>query len=791
MLYHFLCHNKRKQTRKIMENKKIYKIIFSLSVFILVSVLLFSFVRYFYLQSHHLNILQSGKHDFEQVESKLKDIITTINRESKVLILLGKLDKTDNELQLNQKDIDKLFNHYPYILGIEKILKLHKTNDTLNESIQSRPGADPTNLNVADTSYFSQVDQTNLISDVILFNVISKSQHYQIKISTSSIMKTLSAEISKPLIFKIHLLSYQYEPIGNKVYSKSELHEVKDYFTNEALQTTSVNHYIQKRANFSDKLPYNSNNPQWVYGIMIDMDLANQQFEKMTFPFVFVFSLFLLVGSICLYRILDSIEKSKVADNKIIYLDLIIKSLISKLPIGIVISIEEKLLFSNSLIQKQLLGLENQHYLIDDKQSKDSFTYAYQTNEFEVQKYQVPYQNEKATIQLVYGAESEVITEHLLKASLKLKHGGQFRNKHFKNLNHNLRTPLHSIMGMAYFLLDSELSTENKESVQTIEDMGQLIIDNLDDLLEYDALDNGKSKQKMKVFDINELVNHLKAIQVPKAESKRLKVVFNLQNNLPNLIISDKGKLRQILNELISNSIKYTREGQIEISIKPYNGKVRFEIKDTGKGIDPDRLQSIKKSIMRLKPQNKYEQSYLNLGLKVVQYYCSVLDSHLEITSNINTGSVFYFDIPFLEPRANEVGQFIKNNTSEIAIEINPHVKILIAEDNKLNALVAAKLLNKIGIENIDFATNGREVIQKIHDVDYDLILMDCQMPIYDGYEATKELRSLGIRTPIIALTASVSDEDVEECFNAGMNNHLSKPIQINQLQEVVNKYLM
>ena len=119
------------------------------------------------------------------------------------------------------------------------------------------------------------------------------------------------------------------------------------------------------------------------------------------------------------------------------------------------------------------------------------------------------------------------------------------------------------------------------------------------------------------------------------------------------------------------------------------------------------------------------------------------------------------------------------------------NVKILIVEDNKLNALIAAKLLNKIGMENIDFATNGKEVIQKIHDVDYDLILMDCQMPIYDDYEATKELRSLGIRTPIIALTASVSDEDIDGCFNAGMNNHLSKPIQINQLQEVVNKYLM
>jgi CheY-like chemotaxis protein len=105
------------------------------------------------------------------------------------------------------------------------------------------------------------------------------------------------------------------------------------------------------------------------------------------------------------------------------------------------------------------------------------------------------------------------------------------------------------------------------------------------------------------------------------------------------------------------------------------------------------------------------------------------------------------------------------------------NVKILIVEDNKLNALIADKLLNKIGMENIDFATNGREVIQKIHDVDYDLILMDCQIPIYDGYEATKELRSLEIRTPIIALTTSVSDEDIDGCFNAGMNNHLSKSI--------------
>jgi len=364
------------------------------------------------------------------------------------------------------------------------------------------------------------------------------------------------------------------------------------------------------------------------------------------------------------------------------------------------------------------------------------------------------------------------------------------------NMSHELRNPINIINGISGLFLDTKLSNQQKEYIHLIKTNSNNLLSLINDILDFEKIEARKIQINHAPFDFRKCVNELIASMKYQAENKNIQLQASIGNEIPKIINGDTLRLKQILLNLINNAIKFTEKGTVSLKINSKtlddkNVAIQFEICDTGIGIADNQINNIFKRYAQANNQLNDNIPSSGLGLTIVKNLVELQGGKIEVKSKVGSGTCFKIVIPYEIAIEFEINQFI-NNTHRDFIK---NKKILVVEDNKVNRMIIHKILEKQGAK-ITTAENGQIALEELYDEKFDLILLDLQMPVLDGYQTTVTLRnsksSKNISTPIIALTANALPGEKEKCLKLGMNDYLSKPFQeadlLNKIELQISK---
>ncbi|MFT6153574.1 MAG: signal transduction histidine kinase [Crocinitomicaceae bacterium] len=364
------------------------------------------------------------------------------------------------------------------------------------------------------------------------------------------------------------------------------------------------------------------------------------------------------------------------------------------------------------------------------------------------------------------------------------------KSKFLAHMSHEIRTPLNGIIGIADLLSQGQMEESQSQYVKTIQNSGEALLAIINDILDFSKIEAGKLELENTDFCLSDLGQSLNGLFIAQLKDKNLDYKFSVDPMLPEFLKGDPLRLKQILINLVGNSIKFTESGGIFITVKALefspNLRIQFTVTDTGIGIPNDKLPTLFEAFTQVDSSTTRKYGGTGLGLQISKSLVELMQGTIFAQSQYGKGSSFIFDIVL------KSGKLPKESEIKIATSYNSvsDVRILVAEDNKTNQLVISAMLKKLGY-SFDIINNGKEAIESLKKSKYDLILMDCQMPILDGFEATSEIRmrSQWVNLPIIALTAGATKAEKTECIKVGMNDFLSKPITIDVLETTLRKW--
>ena len=371
---------------------------------------------------------------------------------------------------------------------------------------------------------------------------------------------------------------------------------------------------------------------------------------------------------------------------------------------------------------------------------------------------------------------------------LKTDELGEVQGQFLASLNHEIRTPLSGILGMTDLLLETPLSEDQREYVGATRVCAENLLEILNVTLEYSALSANRVLLEETEFSLRDTLHGVLGEFAAKAEAKGLRLVRSLDGSLPEMVVGDPQRLRQILWHLVANGVKFTREGQVEVAASAVAGldrlvKLTLRVHDTGIGIAPDQLAAIFESFRQLETGLSRNHGGLGLGLAVAQKLIALLDGSITVDSELGKGSVFSVTLPFKLPTETSAGQVVVEKTRG---------RVLVVDDNSIAQTIAAHALRRQSFE-VECAGTGRLALQAASRTRFDVILMDLQMPGWDGFETVEQIRQLpGYReTPIIAVTANCSDDYRARTIRCGMQDFLAKPVRTRDLVQAVEKQLL
>ncbi|MDV5168436.1 ATP-binding protein [Photobacterium rosenbergii] len=351
-------------------------------------------------------------------------------------------------------------------------------------------------------------------------------------------------------------------------------------------------------------------------------------------------------------------------------------------------------------------------------------------------------------------------------------------------INHELRTPLNGLLGTAELLSDTELDNHQSGLLSTLHHSGELLRAIINDLLDYSKINAGMMELAIKPFDSRLMTNMLKDIFQHPANEKQLDFSIHFLPDTPQWLLGDEDRIKQIFVNLIGNAIKFTQQGYVSVTIGWQDEALRFMVRDSGCGIPKDKIATLFQPFTQVDNSSNRQHEGTGLGLAICKKLAEQMKGWIEVDSEDGRGTTFTVTLPL------EINQVTVNESEGQlggAASIDD-LSILVVEDLKTNQMIIKLMLGKFGITPA-IADNGQKALEILEQQEFDIVLMDCRMPVLDGYVTTERLRSAGYSKPIIALTAGTTKAEREECFTAGMDDILCKPYQSVELREMIEKW--
>ncbi len=358
-------------------------------------------------------------------------------------------------------------------------------------------------------------------------------------------------------------------------------------------------------------------------------------------------------------------------------------------------------------------------------------------------------------------------------------------------MSHEIRTPMNAVLGLLELLRRSQLDEHQASYVTLAEESARDLLSILNDILDFSKLDAGRMELELIDFDLRRTIESVMSIFGPKAREKGLSLETMVDPAIPAVIRGDQGRVRQILLNLVSNALKFTEDGCVQViamarSVTEDSVRIKIEVTDTGIGIAEETCQRLFSRFTQADNSIKRRFGGTGLGLAISKQLCELMHGRIGVDSALGDGSTFWLDIPFAPSELTEITAPTSDRKS--LAPVTQASRILVAEDNAVNQTVISTILAKLGHE-CDVVGNGQDAVRKMREQSYDLILMDIQMPIMDGVTATKVIRVLPeplCMVPVVALTANAMAGDCEAYMAAGFNAYLPKPLEIEQLQRAI-----
>lgn len=389
-----------------------------------------------------------------------------------------------------------------------------------------------------------------------------------------------------------------------------------------------------------------------------------------------------------------------------------------------------------------------------------------------------------------------VLVTQIQEEKRKVEEANAAKSIFLSNMSHEIRTPMNAIVGMTEILLRTELTQEQREYLSNIKHSGNALVAIINDLLDISKIEAGKMELVEDVYNLKAMLSDIRMIIMNRIGSNPIELIYDIDKELPDKVIGDEIRIRQVIINLMNNAVKFTQKGYVKLVVKIQKHTeqglyIRFSVSDTGQGIKKEDIKRLFEAFEQVDIKKNQGKEGTGLGLAISSQLVEMMGGKLEVKSEYGKGSKFFFTI--LQKTAISDEKEKEMEQENVLNFIAPEAKILIVDDNEINLVVACGLLEPFQMQ-IDTAMNGQEALDMIEANRYDLILMDHMMPVMDGVETTKHLRKMEgeyyQNVPVIALSADAMHESQKLFTEAGMNGFAAKPIDLRQLCKVLRRWL-